>query len=81
MRSRRSLKLSHTQTSVPQGTLNDQPSLPVLLVTEYHRLQRITMAKIAGYRKQMGLLNIKRKGSPHSKKFSLGQVGGESSYK
>ena len=24
MRSRRSLKLSHTQTSVPQGTLNSQ---------------------------------------------------------
>ena len=29
MRSRRSLKLSHTQTSVPCGTLNDVlPSLP-----------------------------------------------------
>ena len=36
--------------SRPITKFNGQPSLPVLLVTEYHRLQRIVVAKIAGYR-------------------------------
>ena len=36
--------------SRPITKFNGQPSLPVLLATEYHRLQRIAVAKIAGYR-------------------------------
>ena len=42
--------------SRPVTKFNGQPSLPVLLVTEYHRLQRITVVKIAGYRENKWFL-------------------------
>ena len=57
-----------------------QPSLPALLVTEYHRLQRIAVAEIAGYRENKLVLYSKRKGGPHSNKFSLCLVRGQPSY-
>ena len=73
--------------SRPVTKFNGQPNLPVFFYwlqtnIEYHRLQRFTVAKNCWLqRKQMGLLNSKRKGGPHSNKPSSCPFRGQPSYK